>query len=63
MRPCEVIGYDDTNEQYRIKWPNGSEKNASWFNLQFDLEDLRVLNARKLDATKHWEIAEILLKY
>jgi len=33
MRECEVIGYDDVNEQYRIWWNNGNEKNASRFNL------------------------------
>lgn len=63
MRECEVIGYDEVNEQYWIWWNNGNEKNASRFNLQFQKEDLRVLNAWKEEAAVHRETAEILLKY
>jgi len=63
MRDCEVIGYDHLNEQYRIRWPNGNEKNASRFNLQFKNEDERVLKARKEEAAVHRQTAEILLKY
>lgn len=53
MRECEVVGYDHLNEQYRIRWPNGNEKNASRFNLQFKNEDERVLKARKDEAAVH----------
>ena len=56
--------YDHATEKFKIRWEhNGQEKMASRFNLMFDLEDQRLLQARIEEAHVQKERSGLIMKY
>lgn len=64
MRDCEVLGYDDKEELYDIKWlGNDQTKKVSRFNLIFNRENHEIFRKRIEEAKRHREDAELIMKY
>lgn len=64
LRKCQILDYDPSQEKFRIRWDhNGQEKMVARFNLVFDLEDQRVLQARIEEAHQQKERSGLIMKY
>lgn len=61
--PCVVEMHDSKSDRYLIRWPSGKTKQVSRLNLRFEGENTYEYNARREEAEKHRDRAELILRY